>query len=173
MARYKTQLYWNIRERLPDAAIYGITMNPADTAERHGIPPYPIAAFEWAEYPVTTSSPPEVARPITRPSFSRTTARLLASGIIRVARKLLPPALLSLVITELKHSHFGFDFLRFANILIVSGGGQINGRDTRRCPSTHSRAVRRSEEAGTDQPRDFLSADLTMWPVVQGAAWPE
>ena len=32
----------NIRDLLPEAEIYGFTMNPADTTERHGIPAFPL-----------------------------------------------------------------------------------------------------------------------------------
>ena len=42
---------WNIRQRLPDAAIYGITLHPADTLQRHGIPSYPTRRTVAAELP--------------------------------------------------------------------------------------------------------------------------
>ena len=47
---------WNIRRRFPDAAISGITLNPADTVERHRIPSYPISWFSRREYTVMLPS---------------------------------------------------------------------------------------------------------------------
>src|ERR1035437_5815304 len=37
----------NIRRRWNNAEIKGFSMNPDDTAERHGIPSYPIRRYRW------------------------------------------------------------------------------------------------------------------------------
>jgi polysaccharide pyruvyl transferase WcaK-like protein len=38
---------YNIRRRLPDAVITALSVNPDDTAKRHGVPSYPIRLTPW------------------------------------------------------------------------------------------------------------------------------
>ena len=38
----------NIRDRWPDAVLIGLSMNPADTEKRHGIPSYAIRRQRWS-----------------------------------------------------------------------------------------------------------------------------
>jgi polysaccharide pyruvyl transferase WcaK-like protein len=39
----------NIRVRLPNAQIFGFSLNPEDTEQRNGIPSYPISRMSWKE----------------------------------------------------------------------------------------------------------------------------
>ena len=52
----------NIRRRLPDAPIYGITMHPVDTLQRHGMPSYPISGATLTDFWVAPQAPAESMR---------------------------------------------------------------------------------------------------------------
>ena len=121
----------NIRQRFPDAAIYGITLNPADTAERHGIPSYPIAGFSVREYsvaspPPITTHPADGHLPGRGASLARRIKKALMRGSVQIARLLLPRGWPWIARCELPHIVNGFKFLRDVDFLVVSGGGQLD-----------------------------------------------
>jgi polysaccharide pyruvyl transferase WcaK-like protein len=121
----------NIRSRFPRAAIYGITLNPADTVKRHGILSYPISGFSLGEYTLVSPSPvgstDADSSPSARmPSVLNRVRKALASAPIRIARFLLPRGWPWIVRCETTHLVNGFRFLRNVNFLIVSGGGQLD-----------------------------------------------
>lgn len=94
----------NVRQYYPDAQIYGFSINPQDTEDRHGIPSFPMC--KWYGLP----------------SFARigATSNLLISKLlipIRILAKLfLEPIILA------KYLIIVPDF----DALIVSGGGQLD-----------------------------------------------
>lgn len=122
---------WNIRRRFPDAAIYGITLNPADTSERHGIPSYPISWFSRPEYTVMLPSRAQLtsddgALPTGHTRVRSKVRKRLASVPVQVARLLLPRGWPWFINNEMNHILKGFAFLKHVDVLIFSGGGQID-----------------------------------------------
>ena len=122
---------WNIRSRFPNASIYGITLNPPDTVERHGILSYPISGFLWPGYKV--ASPSRVGLPSSsgaQPSgYARVRSKVgkcLASVPSHIARFLLPRGWRWFIRTEMTHVLKGFSFLKDVDLLIFSGGGQLD-----------------------------------------------
>ncbi len=123
-------MIWNIRRRFPDAAIYGITMHPADTVQRHGIPSYPIARHSLPDYWVTLQAPVETTPARERqPAGNESVARRLANYAARVpvgiARLLLPRTWRWFIRTELTHIMTSYAFLKPVDVLFISGGGQL------------------------------------------------
>jgi polysaccharide pyruvyl transferase WcaK-like protein len=46
-----------VRRRMPDAPLLGLTLNPSDTARRHGIPAFTCTGFSFHDYGVTDDAP--------------------------------------------------------------------------------------------------------------------
>jgi polysaccharide pyruvyl transferase WcaK-like protein len=120
----------NIRRRIPDAAIYGITLHPADTLERHGIPSYPIAGRGLSDYHLARQSSVEPKLgtgnpPAGREGVGRRLASYLGAGAIGVARALLPRGWPWTIRSEVSNVVGGFKFLKDVDILFISGGGQL------------------------------------------------
>ena len=120
----------NIRRRFPDARIRGITLNPADTVQRHGIPAFPLSGNSSTGYCGPSSSgqsvPKNKGRSEARASVRRRFARALAWGPKRIARLLLPRGWPELIKKESIHIARSFDSLRDVDFLIFSGGGQLD-----------------------------------------------
>ena len=121
----------SIRNRFPTATIYGITLDPADTARRHGIASFPLAGLSVSDYAVQAQPRPESTassshRPSCIVSVSRSVARFLASGPISAARLLLPRGWPSIIRCEVSHIWNGFRFIKDLDFLIISGGGQLD-----------------------------------------------
>lgn len=95
----------NIRRRLPEAEIYGVSLNPSDTQARHGIPSFPISR--------TTGEG------MFRESY--TEARALGSAFFKRVMHVL-----SRVALEFRVQVRTFRNLRGITDLIVSGGGQLD-----------------------------------------------
>lgn len=106
----------NISQRWPDAVIAAFSMNPEDTARRHGIPAYPIRTYTWGlgYSPASTQAPPA-----SRFGFLSRLSRATGKLAIR-----LPKALFR----ELAFSVASFRRLTSFDLLIISGGGQLTER---------------------------------------------
>lgn len=114
-----------LRLRLPSARIVGISMQPEDTLKRHGIETY---AYDTEAHQLLNSSDQrsrkhraiadsggvESGGPITCWS-----SRLGAAISWRIAR-------VRKWIAELKHAWYAFSSLRHIDVLLVSGGGQLD-----------------------------------------------
>ena len=72
----QTAVIANIKERWPNAAIVGFTMNPPDTAARHGIQSYPLRRRTWDRPGEALGETPPL--PERRSSPGRLTAAMLA-----------------------------------------------------------------------------------------------
>ena len=128
----------NIRQRLPDAPIYGITLHPVDTLQRHGIPSYPRHGISFPHSGVTPtdfwvatqahveSMPTENHQASGKESVGRRLAKCLARGGIAIARLLLPRGWPWMIRREVSHIINGFYFLKNVDVLVFSGGGQLN-----------------------------------------------
>jgi polysaccharide pyruvyl transferase WcaK-like protein len=105
----------NIRRRWDDAEITAFSMNPDDTAKRHGIPSYPIRKYRWDI------------------GHRSTTIELTQSGTHKLRnwfRKTKNPAvrLPRAAFGELAFLVESYRILRSFDLLIVSGGGQLTER---------------------------------------------
>jgi len=115
----------NIGRRLPDAQFTGICLNCANFVERHGVGAFPLAGRNipwysvWAFIP--RHSPPGEPSQTSRGVWGR----------IKVALKSVPVLwqclrVAAIIPREIFHSVGGYRFLRTQDLLVVSGGGQLN-----------------------------------------------
>jgi polysaccharide pyruvyl transferase WcaK-like protein len=103
----------NILARLPEAKVHAFTMNPDDTSARYGIPAFPIRRYTWSHG--------YCAAPIHKPK-DRFRSRL-ALACFRPVRIVKAFAL------EVAFLFRSFCKVREYDQLVVSGGGQLTGRD--------------------------------------------
>jgi len=110
----------NIKSRWPEAEIFGFSMNPSDTEERHRIPSYPIRTETWSANQSHVNSSATVGKRMKRflRKFQLLTKvpksiKALTSGVPRVVFEEL---------TFLCRSH---RVIRSFDLLIISGGGQL------------------------------------------------
>ena len=119
----------SIRKRFSNATIYGITSNPADTIERHGIPSFAVAGFSRGGYSVTPLPDERLSadeRHVRRAaSLPHRVAATLGHLLVRVARWVLPPAWPWMIRSEITHTMGAFTFLKDVDILLIPGGGQL------------------------------------------------
>ena len=116
----------NIRRRIPDATIRGITQWPADTEARHGIPTFPLsrAGFKraWSgpePSSETVSSPTPKAR-------TRTPELRIGALLRALARLLLPRGWPWAIRTEIQQTAGAYRLLQSTDMVILSGGGQLD-----------------------------------------------
>lgn len=126
----------NLRARVPGARITGFTLNPPDTRKRHGIPAYPINGYEiipgyginFSNGDTAPASPVPAGEPGPATLKERLRRFPVLFGILRVINRSLSwvrePA--TLVLNELRHIGFALTFLEDCDLLIVSGGGQLD-----------------------------------------------
>ena len=105
----------NIRRRWKDAEVAVFSMNPEDTAERHGIPSYPIRRYRWS-----SDKRPIAAQP-SKPARHRFTEwiKQTRNPAIRFPRA---------VFAEFAFFIDSYRAVKCFDLLIVSGGGQLTER---------------------------------------------
>jgi polysaccharide pyruvyl transferase WcaK-like protein len=125
----------NIRRRIPDATIRGITLWPEDTRARHGIVTFPLsrASFKqaWLETPdesdASTPSAPPPTTEIPRANTSKRGAGLGIGALLRaVARMVLPKGWPWAIRTEMQQTVGAYRLLQSTDMVILSGGGQLD-----------------------------------------------
>lgn len=105
----------NIRRRWRDAEIAVFSMNPDDTAKRHGIASYPIRRYKW-----TSANSSAVAQPTHRPKQRFTDwIRKTSNPAVRLPRA---------VLGEIAFLIDSYRATKRFDLLIVSGGGQLTER---------------------------------------------
>ncbi len=104
----------NIRSRLPQARIVGFSFVPDDTAQRHGIPSYPITRHYRSPAP-----------PATQASDRKIVKSRLKSALRRVPVVYASARLVVNVARETVFLARTFKALRSLDVLIMSGGGQL------------------------------------------------
>jgi polysaccharide pyruvyl transferase WcaK-like protein len=105
----------NIGRRWPEADITALSMNPEDTVKKHGIPSYPIRSYTWGiGYGSARMGAPQTSN----------------HGFIGRLRTTNNPAvrLLRAILRELAFLVASLRVLKFFDLLIVSGGGQLTER---------------------------------------------
>jgi polysaccharide pyruvyl transferase WcaK-like protein len=114
----------NIKRRWPHAIITALSINPADTRKRHGIPSYPISTKTWSFGYVPAKT--EATLKETLKTFAKKYSFLFR--LLRAANALairLPRGFFR----ELSFLAASFRIIRSFNLLIISGGGQLTERD--------------------------------------------
>jgi polysaccharide pyruvyl transferase WcaK-like protein len=114
----------NIRVRWPKAEICAITMNPADTENRHGVAAYPVRAQTW-----------DIA--FTPPKHESSLKTALKKSVIRwkpLVRLLKGARSLAIQrpMRSLRELHFLTNAVRLItrlDLLVICGGGQFTERD--------------------------------------------
>ena len=126
----------NIGRGLPDAQFTGICLNCANFVERHGVGAFPLAGRNIPWYSVWPfvpgTSPPHGTN---QKGFSIwATVKVALKNVpvllrcLRVAA-IIPQEILrvaAIIPQEIFHSVGGYRFLRTQDLLVVSGGGQLN-----------------------------------------------
>lgn len=126
----------NLRARVPGARITGFTLNPNDTRKRHGIQAYPINGYEIIPgYGINFSDEdgtPRSPSPADAPKSASIKERLRRFPALFEALRFVNRTLswakdpITLVVNELRHIAFALKFLQDCDLLIVSGGGQLD-----------------------------------------------
>jgi polysaccharide pyruvyl transferase WcaK-like protein len=106
----------NIRRRWPQSAITIFSMNPDDTAKKHGVPSYPIRRYSWG---IGYQSDSKGATQTAESSRGHYFQALTSSGWVRPLRFLFHEPAFLLASRRILAS---FDYL------IVTGGGQFTER---------------------------------------------
>lgn len=109
-----------IRARWPGARIVAFTLNPEDTRTRHGVPAYPLSGFSRSTYTIVGRSLPRTAEPIDE--VLRRLQRVSWIGpLVRVLR-----GACDFAQSEPLHIALALKWLREIDLLVVSGGGQLD-----------------------------------------------
>ena len=122
----QTAVIAGLRNRLPGVEFLGITLDPAETTRRHGIPAVPIMGLFVPFYSnalfVRNHSPSESRH---CPQGVRT---IEPSRILRaLVKRLVPSARTWATIpTELRHLRNAWKTVHQLNLLLISGGGQLD-----------------------------------------------
>jgi polysaccharide pyruvyl transferase WcaK-like protein len=125
----------HIRKRYPDVRLYGLTLAPEVTEALHGIPCYPLTALSLSYYAVSSpardvppssaqdnqSSPLQIAKTYLRKSPAMYSLLKKAVDLLQA-----PYRLLIAVRNELAHLPSMYKTCKRTDLLIVSGGGQLD-----------------------------------------------
>lgn len=116
----QTVVMHNIRKRWPACEIVGLSMNPADTQARHGIPSYPIRRQTWGFSPSPIRSTATFKTKLKRAvSKYRPLLSLLEAANTVAAR------IRNRLLDEPSFLIKSFRIARSLDLLIISGGGQL------------------------------------------------
>ncbi|HEY3496947.1 MAG TPA: polysaccharide pyruvyl transferase family protein [Polyangiaceae bacterium] len=126
-----------VRTRLPEANIVGLTLNPEDTATRHGIPTYTCVGFQRPHYAVSVHAPfaePVPAaelRPVDAPPANGPRARLAGlrhrlRGVALGRAALKVFSAVKAVPAEVRHRQYLAESMHDLRYVVVTGGGQLD-----------------------------------------------
>ncbi len=129
-AALQDALIAGIRLRLPDAQFSGVCLNCENFIERHGISAFPICATAIPFYHMLSGATKDQPRFGER-SLEQSGDKKEAIGRLKASLKRLPVlgrALIALRNGWREGAHWiaGYQFLRRQDLLVVSGGGQLN-----------------------------------------------
>lgn len=125
----------HLRRRVPSARCYGVTLRPSDTEKRHGIPAYPIGGIsfptyriDWPEESESAQRDQEAATPLSAgPASPLATPHDRLRGVVAwLAKRCLPSGWPGAIRMELKHLRGAYRLLKDVDVVIVSGGGQLD-----------------------------------------------
>jgi polysaccharide pyruvyl transferase WcaK-like protein len=120
----------HIRKRYPDADLFGFTLNPKATENLHRIPCFPLNALQFRHRTGRSGTKPEETD---HEEIEKSPPGNVPNkrGIVSAVSKIFKPVNrlgqgVWYLLTELKLIWEGYRILRKADLLIVSGGGQID-----------------------------------------------
>jgi polysaccharide pyruvyl transferase WcaK-like protein len=126
----------NMRSRFPSAQFSGISLSCDNFAERHGAEAFPLCATGTALYGMVGGTSQRTSRPIENSNRPQTTnlidrwSRRLRNALGKtpaVGLCLRKARLWTVVVRrEIIHSLNGYRFLRLHDLVVVSGGGQLD-----------------------------------------------
>lgn len=133
-AAIQDALIYNLRDRLPGVEFSGITLNCDNFTQRHGAEAFPLCGNDRAFYGMSYG---KVEQPVESTESPAGISKGKGSKLawIKIAVKQVPvlgqclKAIYGSVIggsRELRHCVDGYRFLRTQDLLIVSGGGQLD-----------------------------------------------
>ena len=132
-AAIQDALIANLRTRLPDLQISGISLNVDNFLARHGTDAFPLCALKVPFYEMDHPWRPGESGAADHPTSNRIPSgfgRLLRGGLRRIpgARRIGKKLqfYFANLREELTHMIDGYRFLRSQQVLIVSGGGQFD-----------------------------------------------
>src|SRR5271163_2431683 len=116
----------NIGLRLPNAQFYGITLNSENFIDQHGVGGFPLVARYIPLFGMSHGRFAEQLKEGEDPGRVVGCGREIKSALKRVPmlRQCLP--VLAIIPQEICHLVAGYRFLRTKDLLVVSGGGQLN-----------------------------------------------
>ncbi len=124
-AAIQEALIANFRKYDPAVQLCGITLDPALTSERHGIPCYPLARIGRPHYQPKLSAPSS-ASAATTTAASGAHAPGIWQRLRRLLRSLKPFKILVRLGQEASHIVRSYRLLRTCDALVVAGGGQLD-----------------------------------------------
>lgn len=118
----------NLRIRVPDVLIYGLTLGPAETQRRHNILCFPLCGYCNERYALFDSEKEEEPSQHSnewKSSWARIKAKIKKNTIIY---RLLKPMhrILNLSIKEIAHLIKAYKLTKQLDLIVVSGGGQLD-----------------------------------------------
>jgi polysaccharide pyruvyl transferase WcaK-like protein len=129
-AAIQDALIGNLRKYDPQVQLCGITLHPENTAARHHIPCYPLAAISRPYYhakknsaiaPNNWDTTRRPGRSAEAPTFLERTRRVVRDLLFRIGLKPLVR-----FAQECVHIHRSYRLLRTVDTLVVAGGGQLD-----------------------------------------------
>lgn len=119
----------NLRRRLPGVVLSGISLSSADFLKQHGVESFPLCETDRPFYRLVRSStqpPSQQQTPIQPPSQQAVPIRLAKKALRRVPFLKAGRRIFRTGAKEVRHWIAGYKFLRTQDLLIVSGGGQLD-----------------------------------------------
>ena len=131
-AAIQSAVVHSIAGKLPDVEFVGLTLVPGDTSERHGIESFPLGAISRPAYLIDTTvgsfsnNVDADQNAHTEEDDSDQGRNAIIRGAISVARQLLPKGAPYVIREEWQHIRQAISVVRRIDMLIVSGGGQLD-----------------------------------------------
>ena len=130
-AAIQDSIIYHVRRISPQTAFVGITLSPIDTESRHRIPGFPIDIFRrgmpFEAVPSTLNDAELNPFP---PAFQQVCARAQAitinAGHITDVRASRFRRIMRRMKAEVRHFQLALALFKFVDVLIISGGGQID-----------------------------------------------
>ena len=125
----------NIRKRYPDAHIYLITLWPENTTKLHGVSSFPITTLAIPYYASGLSignrhgKDADTSITVRHDLLSRAKAAIKRSSLLYSSLKLVYTIVFKVpraFCIEMLHITRAYKFLKGANLLLISGGGQLD-----------------------------------------------
>jgi polysaccharide pyruvyl transferase WcaK-like protein len=120
----------NASRRLPQVRVSGICLNCDNFVERHGVAAFPLLAKDLAWYAMTRGILGERPKEGEKREASEKTGSASANKIRRALKRLpllrLCLRVVAAIPREVRHCIKAYWFLRAQDLVIVSGGGQLN-----------------------------------------------